>query len=156
MAWCETVEFGKGPCKGCLESTVLENTGLSAKETKTIEDKNDSVVEVKDDNDIVENEPYDDSDDENAAHDDYFANIKEQGLLDDSYDGPKTPLDAATILTSHKQSSDTFGWRSGGVQVQYRTSERGGLINKKARSRFFLDRVDQDGSIMVRHVIILF
>jgi len=140
-----------------LKSTVLENTELSAIEMTNIEDKNDPpVVEVKDDND-TENDPYDDSDDENAAHDDYFANLKELGILDDSYDGPKTPLDAATILTSHKQSSNTFGWRSGGVQVQYKISERGGLINKKGKSRFFLDRVDEDGSIMVRrHVIILF
>jgi len=140
-----------------LKSTVLENTELSAIEMTNIEDKNDPpVVEVKDDND-TENDPYDDSDDENAAHDDYFANIKELGILDDSYDGPKTPLDAATILTSHKQSSNTLGWAAAGVQVQYKISERGGLINKKGKSRFFLDRVDEDGSTMVRrHVIILF
>jgi len=155
MAWCETVEFGKGPCKGCLESTVLEISGSSAIETKNIEDKNDSIVEVKDDND-TENDPYDDSDDENSVHDDYFANLKELGILDDSYNGPKSPLDAAAMLSSHKKSyNDTFGWRSGGVQVQYKSSERGGLINKKGKSRFFLDRVDNDGSIMVRQVIIL-
>ena len=158
MAWCETVEFGKGPCKGCSDkSTILENSGLEIQDKQssinTMDDNQKSVDGVKDcDN---ENDTSYESDDENAISDDCFSNLQEQSILDISYDEPKSQLNVASIISFYKLSTTTFGWRSGGVSVKYKSSERGGLINKQGKSRFFLDRVGEDGSIMVRHVIIL-
>jgi hypothetical protein len=54
---------------------------------------------------MIQKTPYDISDDKIN----FFANLEELGILDDSYDGPKTPLDATSILSSHRQSSNTFG-----------------------------------------------
>jgi hypothetical protein len=54
---------------------------------------------------MIQKTPYDISDDKIN----FFANLEELGILDDSYDGPKTPWDATSILSSHRQSSNTFG-----------------------------------------------
>jgi hypothetical protein len=154
MAWCETVEYGKGPCAGCARKAlpekieVIEGTNIS--DDIEIVEKSDEEIKI----DGKDNDSSDDCDDEMLDSSDYFEIAKELGIVDESYDGPQSPLEAASLITSHKQSNDTFGWRSGGAPVQYKYTERGGLINKSGYSRFFLDRVNPDGSIMVRYVII--
>jgi len=157
MAWCETVEYGKGPCAGCanksLDHKMDDEVIDSGNSSDAIDVEKKIDEEIKDDSD--NNDLSDDFDDDKVDSSNYFEKAKELGIVDECYDGPQSPLEAASIITSHKQSNDTFGWRSGGVPVQYQYSERGGLINKSGYSRFFLDRVNPDGSIMVKRVIML-
>jgi len=150
MAWCETVEYGKGPCVGCSGKANLEEMGSDDSGISS----NDIDETNKKTNDGNDDDLSDASDDENVDSQNYFDKPKEQGILDECYDGPKSPLDAAGIMSSHKQSNAAFGWRSGGVPVKYKCSERGGLINKKGMSRFFLDRINEDGTTMVRNASI--
>jgi len=149
MAWCETVEYGKGPCVGCANKAVDEVIDSEKSSDAIVVEKKFDEGEIKDE--VNDNDSSDDCDDEKVDSSDYFEKAKELGILDACYDGPQSPLEAASIITSHKQPNDTFGWRSGGVSVQYQYSERGGLINKCGYSRFLLDRVNPDGSIMVRY-----
>jgi len=60
------------------------------------------------------NDLYDSSDDENSVYEDKFANLKELGILDYSYDSPKESLDAAIILFFDRLSTNTL---SGGLKV---------------------------------------
>ena len=165
MAWCEIVEFGKGPCKGCSgkETLVaLQSSDISLEDGKVSNDKGDSntIYEEKDmdksDNKDQENSDDESVIDENADSSDYFTIPKAMGILDDKYDGPMSPLETATTITPYKHSNTSFGWRAGGESVKYKYSEKGGIVNKGGMSRFFLDQVNQDESILVRNGIVLY
>ena len=155
MAWCETVEYGKGPCKGCANQARMDVEAGDKNEQSSTEINISKSFEAETQDDEEESDLSDFGDEENKASDNYVEDARELGIIDEAYDGPKSPLEAASMITSHKLSTETFGWRSGGASVQYRYSERGGLVNNSGYARFFLDRVNSDGSIMVRYAIML-
>jgi len=164
MAWCETVEFGKGPCVGCLSKEKIEELGSNTFGLSGVEPVFEQLSNYKrkEDNDKtigeeVKDEGNWDAGSEGESDDsyDYFEVSKAMGILDEMYNEPKSPLEAANVIASNKQSIASFGWRSGGVNVEYKCSERGGIVNKRGKSRFFLDRLNQDGSVMVKMLYFL-
>jgi len=78
----------------------------SVKSSDAIDVEKKTDEDIKDEGD--DNDSSHDCDDDKVDSSNYFEIAKELGNVDECYDGPQSPLEAASIITSHKQSNDTL------------------------------------------------